>query len=286
MFKRSLVFLLFICSGIISGCALLTKMVVDEKGIQPPNIVAYLEPVLEKDKIAIQGRIVVRNSTKTDIGLGRLYLELRDQNGRIVEHAWFPWETKEVAQRKENKSLVRIALDISELDNEFISIAIKTVFTYKKFHIRIPFENEISVLYLGSLKKSIDRPLDIDIHTTIISDIFGDVSLTYQLGIVNPLPIDLSLEDGLIKILAQDYGDIVSSVIKPILLASKAANSVDGRIDLGRELTGRVLEEIGRGRKIIFELTGKLRLPDTAIFMPFRIRAAQELDFSIFKKAQ
>lgn len=278
---RRIVFFAVLLS-LISGCASLAKFVVGNKGLEIPQIVAYLEPVLREDKITVVGKIVIRNPTESALDLDKIYLAVKDENNNLLAGDVLHWEKPRVISGEEIESPVRINLSLSALDKECLSIFLKTAFIYKKFNLRIPVESKIAVLSLNALKETIARPLNVYIYTKLRSNIRGESAIDYVLRIANPFSINLLLENGVIRVHTEAGVDIVASRLPPTLFKGSQSNRIQGSIEIGNIFKKLIRSEIAKRRPLRLQLSGNLRVPDTNIFMPFTIESVQEIHFSWF----
>jgi len=265
---------------LISGCASLAKFIVGSKGLEIPQIVAYLEPVLRENTMTVLGKIVIRNPTESALDLDKIYLAVKDEHDTLLADDVLQWEKPTVTAREEIESPVRINLSLSALDKEYLSIFLKTAFTYKKFHLRIPVESKIAVLNLKPLKETIARPLKVYVYTKLRSNIRGASTIDYRLRITNPFSINVLLEEGIIRVHTEAGVDIVASRLPRTLFGGSQSNQIKGSIDIGNNFKKLIRSELSRKRPLRLQFSGNLRIPDTNIVMPFTIQSVQEINFS------
>lgn len=276
--------ILAFCPVLVCGCAsLISKMVVRHNNYVP-QIVAHLEPALRENKIFIAGKIAVQNLTESDLALENVLLTIQDETGKVLVRPIINWEGGFIRAGGELVSGIEIELDLAVLDKEELNIFLKTGFIYKKLNLRIPIENKVAVLHLGALRRSIIRPLGVSISTKFYPDIYGDVSIEYALGITNPAAVDLMLEETVIRICPGEKNAAVESAVKPALFSAEKISRLNGFIKLEKKTSAAIIRQFIQGKPVRVEVSGKLRLPGTEVFMPFNIESVQELDFSLFSK--
>lgn len=279
--RNRLVFILLF-SFFVSGCGSLAKIIVGKRGLEIPQIVAHLEPLLKENKITVLGKIIIQNPTQSDLGLGKIYLTFEDENNNVLGGDVLEWESQSVLSGKELEAPVKIDLDLSVLNKKNITVLLQTTFTYRALDIRIPVESKVAVLHLSALRETITKPLYVDIYTKLFTKILGDSAIEYVLSITNPLSIDLLVEDGLIRIYTLEGKDIALSSLPGTLFGASQSNQIKGSIKIGNIFGKLIRDEFIKHRPLRFQLSGKLRIPDTDIYIPFKIESSQELAFSLF----
>lgn len=279
--KRKTIFvnLIFFLAFFISGCASLAKLAVGKKGLEIPQVVANLEPSLKDNQIIISGRVVMQNPTESSLDLDKIYLEIWDENKSVLEKTVLDWESPSVTSKQELEAPVRVNLDLSVLNNKNITVFLRTGFTYKALGLHIPIASKVAVLRLEALKETIASPLNVNIFTKLRSTILGNSSLEFVLGITNPLSIDLILEDGLISINTLAGKEIAKSNLAPTLFKGSQSNQINGSIKIGNIWGKLIRNELIRQNPLKFQLLGHLRIPNTDIFIPFKIESAMEVKF-------
>lgn len=280
--ERTIYISLILCACLICGCSGLAKMVVGQKGLEIPQIVAHLEPSFKDNYINISGKIVIQNPTESALDMDRISLEIRDENKDILAQDVLDWEKPSVTSGAELEAPVAIKLGLPALKNKSIVVWIHTGFTYKKFNLHIPIESRVAVLHLEALKETITRPLNINIFTKLRSTIAGDSSVDFVLSLTNPLSIDLSLEEVEIFILTLDGKEIAKSILPATFFKGSQSNQINGSIRIGNIWGKLIRGESARGKPLKFQLSGKLVMPGTDISMPFRIESVVEINFSLF----
>lgn len=275
--------LIFIISIFAFGCASLANLVIGKGGLQIPQVVANLEPLLKENKITVLGKIVIQNPTESDLGLDKIYLIIKGDREEILGQDVLEWERPDVKSRQELESPVRLSLSLGALNNESISIFIRTAFTYKKLGVRIPIESKVAVLDLDALKETITRPFYVNIYSRIRTTLSGNASIDYVLNITNPLSIDLVLDEGAIRIFTLEGQDIAKSDFAQTLFKGAQSNKIKGSMRIGNIFRKVIRQEFIRRHPLNIELSGRLRVPETNIFMPFKIESVQEIRFSLFK---
>jgi hypothetical protein len=258
----------------------LAKIAVGKNGIAVPQIVAHLEPLLKDNKIIVLGKIVMQNPTESSLDLDKIYLDIKDEDKAILASLVLDWERPSVVSRQELEAPVTINLGLSALNNKTITVFMRTGFTYKTLGLHIPIESKVAVLHLDALKETIARPLNINIFTRLGSTIFGNSSLDFILGITNPLSIDLALEEGEIRICTLEGKDIAKARLSRTLFKGSQSNQIKGSIKIGNIWGKLIRNESMRRHPLKFQASGNLRIPNTDIFIPFKIESVVEINFS------
>ena len=280
--KRKIIFvsLIFLNTFIVSGCASLAKLAVGKNGVEIPQVVAHLEPSLINNRITVSGRIVIQNPTKSSLDLDKIYLEIRDENKIVLEKAVLDWEKSSVTSKHELEAPVTIDLGLAALNSKSMAVFIRTGFTSKQFGLHVPIESKVAVLHLEGLKEIIARPFYVNIFTKLHSTIFGNSSVDFVIGITNPLSIDLVLEDGIISVNTMEDKRIAKTRIARTLFKGSQANQIKGSIGIGN-IWGRLISsESARQHPLKLQLSGHMRIPNTKIFIPFKIESIVELKLS------
>lgn len=281
-FCRKIIVLHFILllAFLVTGCASLAKFVIGQNGIEIPQIVAHLEPSLAANKITLAGKLVIQNPTKSTLSLEKIYLEIRGENKLVLEKAVLDWENSSVSAKHELEAQVKIDLGLSALNNKDITVFIRTGFTYKQFGLHIPVESKVAVLHLDALKETIARPFYVNILTKLHSSLFGNSSIDFDIAITNPLSIGLVLEDGLITVNTLEGRNIAKSKIARAFFKGSQSNQIKGSVKIGN-IWGRLIRgESAKRRPLKFQLSGNMRIPNTDIFIPFKIESVVEIKFS------
>ncbi|MDD5730009.1 MAG: hypothetical protein PHN57_02655 [Candidatus Omnitrophica bacterium] len=271
--------LFFLLVFFVSGCAPLARFVVGKNTVEIPQIVANLEPSLRDNRIAVSGKILIQNPTKSSLDLDKIYLEILGENKVVLEKMVLDWESGSVTSGHDLEAPVNINLSLSALNNKSISVFIRTGFTYKALGLHIPVDSRVAVLHLEALKETIARPLYVNIFTKVRSRIFGDSSVDFSLGISNPLSIDLALEEGVISINTFEGNEIARSAIPRTLFRGSQSSQIRGSINIGNVWTKLIRNESILSYPLKFELSGKMRIPETDIFIPFKIESSMEIKF-------
>lgn len=273
--------LIFLSAFLICGCASLAKLVVGKNGVEIPQIIAHLEPSLANDRITVSGKIIIENPTKSSLDLDKIYLEIWDENKVVLEKSVLNWERASVTAKHELEAPVTVSLGLSALNNKNITVFIRTGFTYKQFGLHIPIESKIAVLHLEALKEIIARPFYVNIFTKLHSTILGNSSVDFVIGITNPLSIDLVLEDGVITVNTLEGKDIAKTKIARVLFKGSQSNQIKGAIKIGNIWGKLMRSESAKRRPLKFQLSGHMRIPDTGIFIPFKIESVVQISFSL-----
>lgn len=279
--RRIFISFLFLFTFLISGCASLAKLVVEKKGIEIPQIVAHLEPILKDNKITVLGKIVIQNPTESSLDLDKIYMDIQDENENILEKVVLDWESSTVTSNQELESPVTINLGLAALNKKSITVFIRTGFTYKQFGLHIPIESKAAVLHLDSLKETIARPLYVNIFTKLRYAILGNSSIEFLLNMTNPLSIDLVLEDGVIRIYTLEDNDIARTKLDKTLFKGSQSNEIKSSIRIGNIWSKLIRNELLKRRPLKFQVSGHLRIPDTDIFIPFKIESVVDIKFSL-----
>ncbi|KPK98145.1 MAG: hypothetical protein AMJ95_05345 [Omnitrophica WOR_2 bacterium SM23_72] len=279
--KHFIFLLIFNLLIFASGCTSLANIVVGKTGLRIPQLVANLEPFLKENKITVLGKIVIQNPTASDLGLDKIYLTIKGEGEEILGKDVLEWERPDVKSKQVLESPVKLSLSLGALNNKFISIFIRTTFTYKKLGVRIPIESEVAVLDLSALKETITRPLYVNIYSQIRTTLLGNASIDYVLSITNPLSIDLVLDEGAIRIFTLEGQDIAKSAFARTLFKGAQSNKIKGSLRIGNIFRKVIRQEFIRKQPLNIELSGRLRVPETDIFMPFKIESIQEIRFSL-----
>jgi hypothetical protein len=282
--KRIIVVFFLLGVFLNSGCApLISRLVSGSNDINIPQIVAHLEPVLTDNTIFISGTILITNPTESVLELEEVALAIIDDRDRVLSESILEWQQLSIGARQELQSPVGIKLDLSILDKEYIEVVLKTGFIYKKLGLRIPIENKVAVLHLNSLRESLKRRLDVSLSTKFYPELTGEVSVKYVLGIINPVNIDLVFEDGMIKIYGEKVEAMMKSFIPSAVFEVGRKTKLGDTIKFEKAFGAKIISSFVRGYPVRVEVSGKLRLADTQIHIPFKIESIQELDFSLFK---
>jgi hypothetical protein len=274
-------FFIFLIPIFACGCASVANLVLGKDGLQIPQIVANLEPILKENKITVTGKIVIQNPTQSDLGLDKIYLSIKGDGEEVLGEDILEWARLDVKSRQELESPVRLSLSLAALNNKSISVFIRTSFTYKKLGVRIPIESKVAVLNLDALKETITRPLYVNIYAQIRTTLWGNASIEYVLTIANPLSIDLVLDEGAIRILTQRGQDIAKSDFSETLFKGAQSNKIKGSLKIGNIFRRVIRQEFVKRHPLNIELSGRLRVPETDISMPFKIESVQEIRFSL-----
>lgn len=284
MQSKSLAVILVLFLSAIAGCASSFKVISGrEKLVRIPQIVAHLEPMLERDKLLVLGKLVLQNPTESDLILSGINLKLQDESGNVIEQINTDWQRDLIKSREFIQAPVRVSLPIEILNRDVIQITLSTNLTYKKLNIRIPIKSKIAVIHLKAFKNSLSGPLEMVVYSKLSSDIFGSAALDYRLEIANPFNVDLQLEDVLLKIFTKQNPDIAKTHLAKTLLISKKSSQINGSIKLQKTFSALIIREFIAGRAIRAQLSGRLRVPKTDISVPFSLESVQEIDFSLFK---
>ena len=260
----------------------MAKLVVGKRGLEIPQIVADLTPSLKDNRINLLGKIVIQNPTESSLDLDKIYLEIIDENKSVIEKVSLDWEKPSVISGEELEAPVEIKLSLSALNNKSIAVFLKTGFTYKKFGLHVPVESRVAVLHLDALKDAITRPLNINIFTKLHSAVSGNSSIGFVLGITNPLSIDLSLEEGSIRISTLEGKDVAKSSLPATLFKGSQSSQIKGSIRIGNIWSKLMRGESSSRKPLKFQVSGNLKIPGTDIFMPFDIESVVEINFSFF----
>ena len=280
--KNLLIILLIV---ICCGCASSLKVLVGkEKLVRVPQIVAHLEPSLERDKFLVFGKLVLQNPTESDLILGKINLTIQDESGNLINQIVTDWQRQSIKSRDFIQAPIKISLPLEILNKDLIQITLATNLFYKKLGIQLPIKNKIAVIHLKNLKDSLRGPLNMTIYSKLRSDILGNASIDYSLEIVNPFNVDLQMEDALLKIYTNQKPDIAKTHLGKAVLVSKQATQIKGLIKLQKTFSAIIIQEFIAGHAVKAKLTGILRIPKTDVIIPFSLESVQEIDFSLFKK--
>ncbi len=282
--NRKIIFLNIILLFVFlaGGCASMAKFVVGKNGLKIPQIVAHLEPFLKDNKITVLGKIVIQNPTQSSLDMDKISLEIKDENGISLGNFILDWEKPNVVSNQELEAPVAINLGLSTLNKKSVAVFMRTGFTYKKFGWHIPIESKVAVLHLEALKDTIVRPLYVNVSTKLKSAMFGDSSVDFVIGIINPLTIDMVLENGIIGIYTMDGKDIAKSKINRAMFKGSQSGGIKGTIKIGNTWNKLIRAESAKNRPLKFRISGNLRIPDTDLYMPFEIESGLEVKLSIF----
>jgi hypothetical protein len=280
-FKRY--FYLSLAVLIMGGCALPLKYLVGlEKAVRIPQLVTHLEPVLRDNQIVISGKIILENPTESDLLLDKISLILKDGNGSAIYQSELNWEKPQIKSKGNMEAPVEIFLPLNILNQQVIQISIKTAVIYKVMSTRIPIESEIAVFHLTPLKDSLTGPLQVTISVKINTDILGNARVKYHFDVTNPFNVDLLFEDGAFQVYTDEKGELGKDLMPATILASKKATQIQGEFIIKSILRDIFIQEFIKGHAVKTSLSGRLRLPHTDIFIPFKAEAVQEIDFSLF----
>lgn len=245
-----------------------------------PQLVTHLEPRLQNSQIIIDGRIILENPTESDLALDKISLWVRDNSGELISRVELQWNAAQIKSKASIEAPVELSLPLKILNQQTINISIKTAVTYKVLAIRIPIESEIAVFHLAPLRDSLTGPMEITMSTRLSSDIFGNAVVNYRFDIINPFSVDLELEGAQFVVHTQEKGTLARAVLPRTILTSKQPVAIAGQFKIKNILRDIFLDELARGHAIKARLSGRLRLPETGIVIPFKAEAIQEIDFS------
>lgn len=276
-------FVLIAIIGMISGCSLPLRYLVGAgRAVRIPQVVTHLEPFLRDNQIVISGKIILDNPTESDLLLDKIFLRVKGDGGRVISKAELDWARPQIKSRGQIESPVEFFLPLHILNQQSIQISLKTAVIYKVLSIRIPIESEIAVFHLAPLRNSLTGPLQVTMRTKINSDLLGSALVKYQFDIINPFSVDLSFEEGEFRVSTEEKGEIGKTQMQTTLLGSKKQTQIKGEFLVHNIFRDVFVDEFIKGHAIKAVLSGKLRLPQTDIFIPFRVEAVQEIDFSLF----
>jgi hypothetical protein len=198
-FKKVVITLLFALT-LCSGCASSLKVMVGkEKLVRIPQIVAHLEPSLERDRLLILGKIILQNPSESDLQLGKINLKIQDESGNLLSQIDTNWQRERIKSKEIIQAPVKFSLPIEILNKDLIQVTLNTNLLYKKLNIQLPIKSRIAVLHLKSFRNSISGPMSMTIYTKLRSDIFGNASVEYTLDITNPFNVDVQMEEANLK---------------------------------------------------------------------------------------
>jgi len=274
-----------LCFLSVTGCVAPLKYVIARKaraGI--PQVVAYLQPAVENDRIQISGKIVLQNMQDFDLKPGRVFIEVRDENGRLLDKTDFDWQARDAAHKQETQAFLDISLPLTILSRKQIVLFLSTEVFYEALGVTLPIKSKLAVLDLAMLKKTIVRPLDVAVHTRIYCDISGNTSADFVFDIANPTGAGLVLREGLVKIYTREKGDIARMAVPPIVFKPGEKKHIQDKMDLGNIFKTVMTQKILSVYPLRIKMSGELAIPGTDIFMPFSIEAVQEFDFSLLPR--
>jgi hypothetical protein len=275
----TIIFLLFAC---LSGCApSATDMFFRRPKVEIPQIAAHIEPAVKDNRIYIYGKILIQNPTESDLELGETVLEIKDEEGGLLDKIVLKWKEPGVGSKNALESPVEISLDLSVLKNEYMAMFLKTEILYKTLKIRIPIENKLAEFHFDFLRENIVRPLDVIIHTKLHSDVTGDSRIDFVLDISNPAGADLLLENGMVEVYTEEEGSIAETSLKDTLFRAGERNQIRGTIGPGNIFGTIISHKLLSKYPLRIKFTGLLTIPETDIAMPFSIESVQEVDFSL-----
>ncbi len=267
-----------------SGCASSLKVLAGrEKMVRIPQIVAHLEPSLERDKFLVFGKIVLQNPGESDLSLDRITLIIQDESGNLLNKTEANWQRRAIKSREFIQAPVRFSLPLEVLNKDLIQITLITNLLYKKLNIQLPIKSKVAVLHLKSFKNSLSGPLELVVNSKLRSDILGNASIEYTLDITNPFNVDLEMDEAMLKIYTQQNSDIGETSLAKTLLIPKKINRISGMIKLKKAFSAVIIREFIAGHAVRSQLKGNLRVAKTDILIPFTVESAQEIDFSLFK---
>jgi len=274
---------LIILMMLIAGCALPLKYLIgSEKAVRIPQVVTHLEPSLKNNQIIVGGKIILENPTESDLLLDKIFLNVKDGSGKIISKIELNWEKPQIKSRGQMEAPVEFSLPLQILNQQTIQIGLKTAVIYKVLSIRIPIESEIAVFHLAPLRNSLTGPLQVIMYTKINPDFLGNAAVKYRFTIVNPFNVDLLFEGGEFKVYTDEKGEIGKTVMASTMLGSKKETQIQGEFLIKNIFRDLFIDEFIKGHAIRAQLSGRLRLPQTSIFLPFKAEAVQEIDFSLF----
>lgn len=282
--KKTIITLSFF-TFILSGCASSLKVIVGkEKLVRIPQIVAHLEPSLERDKFQVLGKIILQNPSESDLSLGKINLIIQDESGNILSQIDASWQRERIKSKELIQAPVKFSLPIEVLNKDLIQVTLNTNLLYKKLNVQLPIRSKIAVLHLKSFRNSISGPMSMLVYTKLHSDILGNASLEYSLDITNPFNVDVAMEEANLKIYTKEKPQIGKISLAKTLLVSKKQTRINGVIKLQKFFSTMIIQEFASGHPIRIQLSGNLRIPKTDISIPFTLESIQEVDFSLFPK--
>lgn len=268
---------------IIGGCALPLKYLLGlEKAVRIPQLVTHLEPALQNNQIVVSGKIILENPTESDLLLDKIFLKVKDGSGNIISKIELNWEKPQIKSKGYIEAPVELFLPLQILNQQIIQISLKTAVIYKVLSARIPIESEIAVFHLAPLRNSLTGPLQVTLYTKINPELSGSAKVSYRFDIINPFNVDLLFEEGEFKVYTSEKGEIGKALMPKTLLASKEAAKIEGEFLIKNIFRDLFIQEFIKGHATRVSLSGRLRLPQTDIFIPFKAEAVQEIDFSLF----
>ncbi len=270
----------FLC--LFCGCApILAKLSILKQNVKVPQIVAFLEPRLESNKIIVSGEIAIQNPSESDLDLEKIIVFIKDESDQIIEKETVIWKDKEVSSQGQISTPVEIELSLSVLNKSSIKVDIDTAFTYKTIKVKVPVKNTVAIFKLDSLKKTIAQPFEAIIYTKLYSDVLGRGRLDYKMSIRNPFKIDLELDNARFIIYTKEVGQIASSSIIDTVFKAQENTLIQGEIGLENLFDTILAHKFIWKHPLRFKLTGNLKIPKTDIVIPLSLEAVHDVDFSL-----
>jgi hypothetical protein len=286
-FSLSKLFLSTAIALILSGCSVSLKYLTDRNNlVKIPQIVVSVAPELKENSLHISGKVLLENPSQSDLKLEKLFFDIKDESGGTIEQAELSWQKSSIKSLERIEAPLDIKLPGDILNKNELHVFLKTNILYQKLNIKIPFNNKVAILQLANLKNSLKGPMLVTIYSALKPDILGNMSVDYVLELSNPFSIDLLLSGGL-KIYFDPSKIIGEAKTKEILVKENDITQIKDTIVIEENLKKIIFDELVKnGSQLKMDFSGDLTVAKTDIKIPFRIKAVQSIDFSLFPKTK
>jgi len=264
----------------VAGCTAVKYIVMKKTDIGIPQVVAYLQPAVKDNQLLVFGKVVMQNLHKSDLKLGKIFIDIKDENDIVLNKATFDWKGQNVDNRYV-EAPIYMRLPLSVLSRKQIALFMDTQVTYQLFHLDFPIQSKLAVLDLEMLKKTIIRPLDISVYTKVYTTISGDASADFTFNITNPTEAQLLLRHGKVSVYTREIGSIAEMNLSDVLFLPGHITQIKDNMSLGNIFGTILTHKLLSKYPLRLRISGEMTIPDTDIFMPFSIESVQEIDFSL-----
>ncbi len=283
--SKIIILLLLVAVILFSGCTIGLQYLTNRDNlVRIPQILVNVEPYFKANSVKIMGELILTNPAKSDLKLEKIYLSIKDVNGNPIKKLELDWQKPLSPTDVSMVCPIDIKLDLDVLNNDELSLFLKTDIIYKKLKLKIPYDNKVAVLHLKSLRQSLNGPMIATVYFALRPDLLSNISLNYVLEFVNPFEIDLLLE-GDIKLYFEKDKTIGSSLIKNVLLRSGQPTKLEDTIKIEESLKKIIFDEfVIKSSQLKIDFCGFLKVAKTDISIPVSIKSIQSIDFSLFSK--
>ncbi|MDP8260221.1 MAG: hypothetical protein P9L96_04385 [Candidatus Gygaella obscura] len=279
--------LLFLLVGVIlfSGCSIGLQYLTNRNNlVRIPQILVDIEPLFKQNFVEIKGKLILTNPSKSNLKLEKIYLFIKDAQGVQLKKLELDWQKPETPTDVSMICPIDIKLDLAVLNNDELSVFLKTDIIYKKLKLKIPYDNKVATLHLKSMKQSLKGPMIATIFSALKPGLLGNISVDYVIEFVNTFEIDLLL-DGDIRLYFDKEKIIGSSAIRNVILNSGQPTLIEDTIKIEENLRKIIFDEfVKKSSQLKIDFCGFLKVAKTGISIPINIKSIQSVDFSLFSK--